>query len=74
MLTKKAMQPRNSRDTTTAAIETIRILRQSFLSLAFRFADMFLFCFMLITIGLYCKDTKNIDYLVTYTLKLWQKK
>ena len=20
------------------------------------------------------KDTKNIDYLVTYTLKIWQKK
>ena len=53
--------------------ETIKILCQSFLSLAFRFADMFLFCFMLITIGLHCKDTKNIDYLVTYTLKYMAK-
>lgn len=50
MLTKKAMQLRSSKDTITAMSETIKILRQSFLSLAFRFADMFLFCFMLITI------------------------
>lgn len=74
ILTKKAMQPRNSNETTTAAKEAIVMFRQNFLSLVCLFADMFLFCLILLTHWFTPQRYKNIDYLVTYTLKIWQKK
>ena len=43
------MQPRNNNETTTAAKEAIVMFRQSFLSLVCLFADMFLFCLILLT-------------------------
>jgi hypothetical protein len=50
------------------------MFRQSFLSLVCLFADMFLFCLILLTHWFTPQRYKNIDYLVTYTLKIGQKK